>query len=76
MVRDMSVAARKYLFGLALLLTAGAVIGWLYGHALFGLMAAAAVALVWQPRASPQVKITTVANTIFFIIIGFEIFIC
>jgi len=50
MVRDMSVAARKYLFGLALLLTAGAVIGWLYGHALFGLMAAAAVALVWQVR--------------------------
>ena len=47
---DMSVAARKYLIGLALLLAAGVLIGWLYGHAGFGLMAAAAVALVWQVR--------------------------
>ena len=46
----MSVAARKYLIGLALLLAAGALIGGLYGHAGFGLMAAAAVALVWQVR--------------------------
>jgi two-component system phosphate regulon sensor histidine kinase PhoR len=46
----LSVAARKFLIGLALLLGAGATIGWLYGHAGFGLMAAAAVALVWQVR--------------------------
>lgn len=49
-VPDLSVAARKFLIGLALLLGAGATIGWLYGHAGFGLMAAAAVALVWQVR--------------------------
>ena len=47
---DMSVAARKFLIGLALLLAVGAAIGWLYGHAGLGLMAAAAVALVWQVR--------------------------
>ena len=46
----MSVAARKYLIGLALLLAGGAAIGWLYGHAGVGMMVAAAVALVWQVR--------------------------
>jgi two-component system phosphate regulon sensor histidine kinase PhoR len=46
----MSVAARRFLVGLVLLLAAGAAIGWLYGHAGFGLMTAAAIALVWQVR--------------------------
>lgn len=46
----MSIAARKFLIGLILLLAAGAGIGWIYGHADWGLLAAALVALIWQVR--------------------------
>lgn len=46
----MSAAARKFLIGLLLLLGVGAGIGWLYGHADRGLLAAALVALIWQSR--------------------------
>jgi len=46
----MSDSARKFLIGLALLLGAGAGIGWLYGHADWGLLAAALAALAWQVR--------------------------
>lgn len=46
----MSDSARRFLIGLALLLGAGAGIGWLYGHAGWGIFAAALVALAWQVR--------------------------
>ncbi len=46
----MSIASRKFLIGLVLLLGAGAGIGWIYGHADWGLLAAALVALIWQVR--------------------------
>lgn len=46
----MSITARKFLIGLILLLLTGAAIGWLYGHADWGLLAAALVALIWQAR--------------------------
>ena len=46
----MSVAARKFLIGLMLLLAAGAGIGWIYGHTDWGLLTAALVALLWQVR--------------------------
>ncbi|MGB5449774.1 MAG: phosphate regulon sensor histidine kinase PhoR [Woeseiaceae bacterium] len=46
----MSVAARKFLIGLFLLLAAGAGIGWIYGHTDWGLLAAALLALIWQVR--------------------------
>ena len=41
---------RKFLVGLALFLALGAAIGWIYGHADWGLLAAALLALVWQVR--------------------------
>lgn len=46
----MSVTARKFLIGLILLLGVGAAIGWIYGHADWGLLAAALLALIWQVR--------------------------
>lgn len=46
----MSDSARKFLIGLALLLGAGAAIGWLYGYAAWGLLVAALIALAWQVR--------------------------
>ncbi|MBT8090244.1 MAG: phosphate regulon sensor histidine kinase PhoR [Gammaproteobacteria bacterium] len=46
----MSIAARKFLIGLILLLAAGAGIGWIYGHTDWGLLAAALLALIWQVR--------------------------
>jgi len=44
----MSESGRKFLVGLLLFLAAGAVIGWLYGELVWGLLATALVALVWQ----------------------------
>ena len=41
---------RKLLFGIALLLTAGGLIGWLYGNPVAGLLVAALAALAWQVR--------------------------
>lgn len=41
---------RKFLLGLALFLAAGTTIGWLYGHADWGLLAATLLALLWQVR--------------------------
>ena len=41
---------RKLLFGLALLLVAGAVIGWIYDELAVGLLIAAMLALAWQVR--------------------------
>ncbi|MBT8100280.1 MAG: phosphate regulon sensor histidine kinase PhoR [Gammaproteobacteria bacterium] len=46
----MPVASRKFLLGLFLLLGAGTLIGWLYGHAERGLLVASLLALVWQVR--------------------------
>ena len=46
----MSIAARRFLVGLILLLVAGAGIGWIYGHTDWGLLAAALLALIWQVR--------------------------
>lgn len=46
----MSDTGRRFLIGLLLLLGAGAVIGWLYGHADWGLLVAALAALIWQVR--------------------------
>jgi len=46
----MSDASRKFLIGLLLLLGAGATVGWFYDHAVWGLLAAALVALAWQVR--------------------------
>lgn len=46
----MSDASRKFLIGLLLLLGAGAAIGWFYGHAVWGLLVAAMLALAWQVR--------------------------
>ena len=42
----MSIASRKFLIGLLLLLGAGAGIGWIYGHTNWGLLAAALLALI------------------------------
>lgn len=46
----MSDASRKFLLGMALWLGAGAGIGWIYGRADWGLLAAALIALLWQVR--------------------------
>ncbi|MDX1480946.1 MAG: phosphate regulon sensor histidine kinase PhoR [Woeseiaceae bacterium] len=42
--------SRKYLIGLLLLLSAGALIGWLYGNLERGLLIAALAAVAWQGR--------------------------
>jgi two-component system, OmpR family, phosphate regulon sensor histidine kinase PhoR len=41
---------RKFIIGLALMLGAGLLIGWLYGHPLAGIFIAALCALLWQVR--------------------------
>ncbi len=46
----MSEPARKFLIGVLLLLGAGGLVGWFYGHAAWGLLAAAMLALLWQVR--------------------------
>jgi len=46
----MSDSARKLVVGILLILVAGALIGWFYGHLLWGLLAAALLALFWQVR--------------------------
>lgn len=46
----MSDSARKFLFGLLLLLTGGSVIGWIYGSVERGLLVAALLALAWHVR--------------------------
>ena len=46
----MPISWRKILVGLALLLGVGTAIGWVYGHADWGLLAAALIALTWQVR--------------------------
>ena len=43
-------SSRKYLAGLGFFLSAGALVGWLYGVPQTGLMIAALLALVWQVR--------------------------
>ena len=46
----MSETGRKFVVGLLLLLMVGAVIGYLYGQPMIGLLVAALAALVWQVR--------------------------
>lgn len=46
----MSESARKFVIGVLMFLAAGALIGWFYGQLLWGLLAAALLALVWQIR--------------------------
>lgn len=46
----MSLSARKFLLGLALVLGTGTLIGWYYGSAERGFLVAAAVSLMWQAR--------------------------
>ncbi|MGI9261409.1 MAG: phosphate regulon sensor histidine kinase PhoR [Woeseiaceae bacterium] len=46
----MSEARRKFLFGLAILLLGGLLIGWLYDRPLLGLFVATATALLWLVR--------------------------
>jgi two-component system phosphate regulon sensor histidine kinase PhoR len=46
----MSESARKFIVGMLLFLAAGALIGGFYGQLLWGLLAAALLALVWQIR--------------------------
>ncbi len=43
-------SSRKYILGVAGILAAGGVIGWVYGHADWGLLVAALVILLWQTR--------------------------
>ncbi len=46
----MSLSSRKFVINLVLFLAAGALIGWLYGVTVWGLLVAALLALAWQVR--------------------------
>jgi two-component system phosphate regulon sensor histidine kinase PhoR len=46
----MSESARKFVIGIALFLAAGALIGWYYDQAVWGLLVAALLTLAWQIR--------------------------
>jgi two-component system phosphate regulon sensor histidine kinase PhoR len=46
----MSESARKFVVNTVLFLAVGTLIGWLYGHAVWGLLTAALLALIWQVR--------------------------
>jgi two-component system phosphate regulon sensor histidine kinase PhoR len=46
----MPTASRKFLFGLSVIIAVGALIGWLYGQFVWGLLGAVVVALFWQVR--------------------------
>jgi two-component system phosphate regulon sensor histidine kinase PhoR len=43
-------SSRKFVFGVAIILLLGGLVGWLYGHADWGLLVAALAVLVWQTR--------------------------
>ena len=43
-------SARKFVFGVVLFLAVGAMIGWYYGHLVWGLLLAALLLLAWQVR--------------------------
>ena len=43
-------SSRKFVVGVALILAAGGLIGWLYGYAVWGLLVAALAVLAWQVR--------------------------
>ena len=43
-------SSRKFIAGLVGILAAGGLIGWIYGHADWGLLVAALAILVWQSR--------------------------
>lgn len=47
---DMPGTSRKVVLGIAAILVAGGLIGWVYGHAAWGLLIAALIILVWQTR--------------------------
>ena len=47
---DMPGSSRKLILGIAAILAAGGLIGWVYGHAAWGLLIAALIILVWQTR--------------------------
>lgn len=46
----MRVTRRRFIFGLALLVAAGTLIGWIYGRPVTGALIACAIALLWQVR--------------------------
>ena len=43
-------SSRKFVLGVAAILVAGGLIGWIYGHADWGLLVAALAVIVWQTR--------------------------
>jgi PAS domain-containing protein len=47
---DVPGSSRKFIVGIAAILVAGGLIGWIYGHAAWGLLIAALIILVWQTR--------------------------
>lgn len=47
---DMPGSSRKFVLGIAGILLAGGLIGWVYDHAVWGLLVVALIILVWQTR--------------------------